>query len=151
MRLNPIYFFLVLLLATTSCTAQIDLLNATKGNTGHRGIIPRDENGNHIEQPRGKDYYAMEVKCKKRCNIELVSLSIKSSDGQTVVLTPNFTESNSKKCKMTAEQVCYIRAERDETAPSSKQVLTGEGVLTIKINGKIKSMPIENFTMIMPQ
>jgi hypothetical protein len=151
MTLNPLYFLLVLLLATTSCTAQIDLMNATKGNTGHRGIIPRDENGNHIEQPKGKDYYAIEVKCKKRCNIELVSLSIKGSDGQTVVLLPNFTESNSKKCKMTTEQTCSIRAERDETATNSKQTLTGEGVLKVKINGKIKSMPIENFTMIMPQ
>jgi hypothetical protein len=151
MKLNPHYFILVLLLATTSCTAQMALQNATKGNTGHRGILQRDENGNHIEPPKGKDYYAVEMKCKKRCNVELISLTVKGSDGQTVVLTPNFTESNGKNCKMTTDQVCSIRAERDETATTSKQVLTGEGVLTMKINGKIKSMPIENFTMIMPQ
>jgi hypothetical protein len=145
------YCLTVVLLSITSCTAQIEILGASKGNTGHRGIVPRDADGNHIEQPKGKDYYAIELKCKKRCNVEIMTLTVKTNEGQTVVLTPNFTENNGKKCKMTTEQVCSIRAERDETATESKQVLTGEGVLKVKINGKIKSVPIENFTTIMPQ
>ena len=151
MKLNPIYCLFVLLFAMTSCAAQINVLGATKGNTGHRGILQRDENGDHIQPPKGKDYYAIDVQCKRRCNIELISLTVKGSDGQTVILTPNFTESNGKKCKMTTDQTCSIRAEREETAVSSKQILTGEGLLVVKINGKKTTYNVENFTMIMPQ
>jgi hypothetical protein len=151
MKFKILYCLTVLLLCITSCTAQIEILGASKGNTGHRGILPRDADGNRIEQPKGKDYYAIELKCKKRCNVEIMTLAVKTNDGQTVVLTPNFTESNGKKCKMTTEQVCSIRAERDETATKSEQILMGEGVLKVKINGKIKSVPIENFAFVMPQ
>ncbi len=151
MTLNPLYFFLVLLLATTSCNAQIDLLSASKGNTGHRGILRRDENGNHIEPPKGKDYYALELKTKRGCTVEIVNLTIKGNDGQIVNLSPKFTENDAEKQKLKAEQTFYLRAEREDSASASKQILKGEGLLTMKINGKKMSLPVENFTMIMPQ
>jgi hypothetical protein len=151
MKLKPFYFLAVLFFATTACTAQIELLGATKGNTGHRGIIPRDENGNHIEQPKGKDYYAITLKSKRQCTVELLNLTIKADDGQTIVLTPAFTEGNAKKNKRTADQTFYVRAEREESTNTSKQILKSEGLLKMKINGKIKTLPIENFTLILPQ
>ena len=151
MRFKSFYFFMVLLLATTSCTAQIEVLGATKGNTGHRGIIPRDADGNHIEQPRGKDYYALELKTKRRCTIEIMGLTVKTDDGQTINLTPTFTDGNGKKSKMTAGQTFSLRAERDDSGNASKQILKGEGLLKLKINGKSMTVPIENFTLTLPQ
>jgi hypothetical protein len=151
MKLKPFYFLAVLLFATTACTAQIELLAATKGNTGHRGIIPRDENGNHIEQPKGKDYYTITLKSKQKCTVELLNLTIKTDDGQTIVLTPAFTDGNRKKNKRAADQIFYVRAEREDNTNTSKQILKGEGLLKMKINGKVKTLPIENFMLVLPQ
>ncbi len=151
MKLNIFYFFLVLSLFTTSCAAQIDVLSATKGNTGHRGIIPRDENGNHIEQPKGRDYYALEMKAKKACTIELMSLTVKTNEGQIFNLTPSFTDGNAKKNKIAADQTFYVRAERDDSVKEVKQIMKGEGLLQTKINGKVKTVAIENFTLTLPQ
>ena len=151
MKLNIFYFCLILSLSITSCTAQIDVLSATKGNTGHRGILPRDENGNHIEQPKGRDYYALEMKVKKACTIELMSLMVKTNEGQIFNLTPSFTDGDAKKNKITANQTFYVRAERDDSAKAIKQIVKGEGLLKAKINGKVKTLAIENFTLTLPQ
>ena len=151
MKSNALYFLLTLLVIATSCTAQIDVLTATKGNTGHRGIIPRDENGNHIEQPKGRDYYSLELKAKKNCTVELISLTVKTDDGKTLNLVPSFTDGDRKKNKITANQTFYVRAERDDSAKEIKQIVKGEGALTAKINGKAKALAIENFTFTLPQ
>jgi hypothetical protein len=150
MKLKSFYFLTLLFFATTACTAQIEVVNANKGNTGHRGIVPRDADGNHMPMPQGKDYYALELKAKRGCSVEVISLTVKTDDGQTMTLNPAFTEGG-KKAKLTADKICYLRAERDESATASKQTLKGEGLLKFKINGKIKTLPIENFTLILPQ
>jgi hypothetical protein len=150
MKLKSFYFLTMLFLTTTACTAQIEVLGATKGNTGHRGIVPRDADGNHMPMPQGKDYYALELKAKRVCSVEIISLTVKTDDGQTMTLKPVFTEGG-KKAKLTADKVSYLRAERDESATTSKQALKGEGLLKLKINGKLRTLPIENFTLILPQ
>ncbi len=151
MTIKSLYFLLVLLVATTSCTAQIEVISATKGNTGHRGIQPRDDEGNRIEPPKGKDYYALEMKTKGACTVELLNLTVKTDDGQILNLTPKFTDGDLKKNKMTTNQIFYVRTERDESAKVTKQVLKGEGLLKVKINGKMRTLPIENFTLTLPQ
>ena len=150
MKLKSFYFLAVLFFATTACTAQIEVLSATKGNTGHRGIVPRDADGNHQPMPQGKDYYALELKAKSGCAVEIISLTVKTDDGQTMTLNPTFTE-GAKKVKLTADKTYYLRAERDESATTSKLTPKGEGLLKFKINGKVRTLPIENFTLILPQ
>jgi hypothetical protein len=151
MTIKSFYFLLVMLVATTSCTAQIEVLSSTKGNTGHRGIQPRDEEGNRMELPKGRDYYYLEMTAKRACTVELMSLTVKKDDGQIMNLIPKFTDGDRKKNKMTTDLTFYIRAEIDDAAKVTKQVLKGEGVLKVKINGKTKTLPIENFTLTLPQ
>ena len=151
MTIKYFYFLLILLVSTASCTAQIEVMSATKGNTGHRGIQPRDEQGNRIDPPKGKDYYALEMKTKGACTVELLNLTVKINEGKILTVAPMFTDGDRKKNKMTAEQTFYVRAEIDEAAKATKQILKGEGVLKVKINGKTKTLPIENFTLTLPQ
>ena len=151
MTIKHLYFLLILLVSATSCTAQIEVISATKGNTGHRGIQPRDEQGNRIDPPKGRDYYSLEMKTKGVCTVELLNLTIKGNDGQIITVPPMFTDGDRKKNKMTADQTFYIRAEREESAKVSKQILKGEGLLKVRINGKVRTLPIENFTLTLPQ
>ncbi len=151
MTIKYFYFLLILLVSTASCTAQIEVMSATKGNTGHRGIQPRDEQGNRIDPPKGRDYYSLEMKTKGACTVELLNLTIKTNEGKILMVAPMFTDGDRKKNKMTADQTFYIRAEIDEAAKATKQIFKGEGVLKVKINGKTKTLPIENFTLTLPQ
>lgn len=152
MTIKHLYFLLIMLVSTTSCTtAQIQVVTATKGNTGHRGIQPRDEQGNPIESPKGRDYYSLEMKTKGTCTVELLNLTVKTDRGKILTIVPMFTDGDRKKNKMTAEQTFYVRAEIDETAKATKQILKGEGLLKVKINGKTKTLPVENFTLTLPQ
>ncbi|MDZ7880787.1 MAG: hypothetical protein U5L45_24135 [Saprospiraceae bacterium] len=150
MKFKSFYLLALLIFATTACTAQIEIVGTQKGNTGHRGIIPRDENGNHMPMPQGRDYYSLELKAKRACTVEIISLTVKADDGQTITLTPVFTE-GAKKAKLTADKIGYLRAERDESVTTSKLTLKGEGLLKFKINGKVRTLPIENFTLVLPQ
>jgi hypothetical protein len=151
MTIKYFYFLLMLLVSTTSCTAQIEVISASRGNTGHRGIQPRDEQGNRIDPPKGRDYYNLDMKTKGACTVELLHLTVKTNDGQILTLSPMFTDGDRKKNKMIAEQTFYVRAEIDEMAKPTKQTLKGEGLLKVKINGKTKTVPIENFTLTLPQ
>ena len=151
MTIKYLYFLLIMLVSTASCTAQIEVKSATKGNTGHRGILPRDENGNRIEPPKGKDYFSLEMTAQRACVVELMNLTVKTADGRLVNIVPKFTDGDSKKNKITADQTFYIRAEIDETAKQTKLGLKGEGLLKVKINGRIKTLPIDNFTLTLPQ
>ncbi len=150
MTIKYFYFLLMLLISTASCTAQIEVLSATKGNTGHRGILPRDENGNHIEPPKGRDYYSLEMKTKGACTVELLNLTVKTNEGKILTMVPMFTDGDRKKNKMTVEQVFYVRAEIDETAKATKQILKVEGLLKVRINGKMRTLPVEKFTLTLP-
>jgi hypothetical protein len=150
MKLKSFYFLALFFFVTTACKAQIEIVGANKGNTGHRGIVPRDADGNHMPMPAGKDYYALELKAKRDCSVEIINLTVKTDDGQTMIVNPVFTE-GAKKVKLTADKTYYLRAERDESTTASKAALKGEGLLKLKINGKLRTLPIENFTLILPQ
>lgn len=134
---------------TTACNAQkiLEYTSAQRGNTGNRGIVPPDQR----DKPRqGKDYFAIELKAKKPCTVEIVNLIVKDINGQCS-MKPVFEDSTSKKT-LKANESYYIRVEKDETATIVKQpTIQSAGVLTMKVNGKKTVLPIEKFVEIMPQ
>lgn len=133
---------------TSSCTAQkaLECVNAQRGNTGHRGIVPAEE----MDKPReGKDFFALELKAKKKCTLELVNLTVKGYGGQ-VLLKPTF-ENNTSKMSLKAGESCYVRVEKESNTTVAKPNIKNAGSLTVKVNGKTMVMPIEKFEEIMPQ
>ncbi len=132
----------------SSCSAQkaLECVKAQKGNTGNRGIISAED----MDKPReGKDYFALELKAKKKCTLEIVNLTVKEDGGQ-VLLKPTF-ENNTSKMALKAGETCYVRVEKENNAIVAKPTLKNAGSLTVKVNGKTMVMPIEKFEEIMPQ
>lgn len=147
MKASHVIFFTFLSL-TLSCTAQkaLECVSAIRGNTGHVGIIPAGER----DKPReGKDYFTVELKAIKPCRVEIVNLIVKDYGGQ-VLLKPVF-ENGTSKMTLKADETCYIRVEKDKNTPVAKPNIQNIGSLTMKINGKTVSMPIEKFQEILPQ
>lgn len=142
---------LVLVCGSIACNAQKKFINinqCSKGNTGHKGIIPKEDMYKPVE---GKDFYAISIKVIKKCQIEVLDLIVKREEGQ-ISLKPFFDSGNNKMVLSTGENG-YIRAERDSNVASvsSKATIKGEGLLILKVNGKKVSYPIEKFEMILPQ
>ena len=148
MKISNFILFAFLCL-TTACNAQkaLECVSAQRGNTGHRGRVTAEE----MDKPnQGKDYFTLELKAKKKCTVEIISLQVKDNGGQCS-MKPVF-ENNTSKMALKAGESYYIRAEKDEKASIAKSVnIKNEGVLTIKVNGKKTVMPIEKFVEIMPQ
>ncbi len=148
MKNQPI-FFVLFALFLTSCAAQttaITVSNTVKGNTGHRGIIPQDENYKPVE---GKDYYNCTLTMNQNCTLEIVSLTVKADGGQ-VVLSPKFDDGKTIK-KVKKGDVVYLNVEKDKNMTVAKPSISGEGSLSVKVNKKLKNIPIATFKMIMPQ
>jgi hypothetical protein len=149
MRLLKLFYFSALFFIT-ACNAQksmIEYSQAQRGNTGHRGIIPKEEEHTPL---KGKDYFTVQLKTVKAATLELVSLTVKENEGQ-VVLKPVFVDANISKMKTKAGEMYIIRVEKEENCKIVKATIEKEGLLTVKVNGKIQSIPIETFEMIMPQ
>jgi hypothetical protein len=151
MKMHTFKFLLFpFFLSLTACNAQknrVECAQAQRGNTGHRGIVPK---GEEYTPTQGKDYFAVQIKTPKACTIELVSLTVKDYGGQ-VVLKPIFAEHNTTKMKTQAGQIYYIRVEKDADITVAKPAIATEGVLTYKIGNKLMKLPIEKFEMILPQ
>ena len=147
MKIQPI-FFALFALVLTSCNAQttaFTVSNTVKGNTGHRGIIPQGEENKPIE---GKDYYAFELTMTQNCTLEMVGLTVKKDGGQ-VNLTPKFDDGQVKK-KVKKGDVIYVNVQKEKDVTVAKPSIAGEGSLQVKVNGKLKRVPIESFKLIMP-
>ena len=132
----------------TSCTAQkvtFTISNTVKGNTGHRGMIPQDEAYKPIE---GKDYFNMTLTITSDCTLEIVDLTVKEDGGQ-VKLMPKFEDKTIKKRFKKGETV-FLHVEKEKDMTVAKPNISGEGSLSIKINGKWKQIQIKEFTMIYP-
>ena len=142
-------FLLLFLCITTACNAQkkmIEIVNCTKGNTGFRGIVPKED----MHKPnQGKDFYALSLKATKKCTVEIVSLTVKENDTQ-ILLKPTF-DNGTIKMSLAAGETGYLRVEKEENAPALKPKIKGAGSLVLKINGKKNVFAIEKFDMILPQ
>ena len=149
MKIQPI-LFVVCALFLTSCNAQttaITLSNLQKGNTGHRGIIPKMEN-EEAKPIEGNDYYNFTLTMNQNCSVEIVRLVVKTGDGQ-VNLSPKFDDGVTKKtCKK--GDVLSFNVEKDKALKAVKTAIEGEGMLLVKVNGKLKRLPIKAFEMIYP-
>ena len=147
MKIQPILFF-VCAFFLTSCNAQttaITISNTVKGNTGHRGMIPQDEAYKPIE---GKDYYNVTLTILSDCTLEITDLTVKTDGGQ-VILKPKFEDGSLKK-KFKKGETVFLHVEKEKEMTVAKPSISGEGSLGIKVNGKLKRMPIKEFTMIFP-
>jgi hypothetical protein len=144
------FLLFILLFSTSACSAQkgmVECTQAQRGNTGHRGIVPKGEENTPVQ---GRDYFQVQIKTPKACTVELVSLTVKDYGGQ-VVLKPIFSESNKSKMTTKAGETYFVRVEKEDNVTVAKPAIAKEGLLIYKVNGKLKSMPIEKFEMIMPQ
>lgn len=144
------FFLFSLLLTASACQAQknmVECVTAQRGNTGNRGIVPKED----MDKPRqGKDFFALQLKVAKGTTIELVSLTVKDFDNQ-IVLKPIFSEHNTSKLKTKAGETYYIRAEKEENCAIEKLKIKNEGVLVLKVKGKFTTLPITQFEYILPQ
>ena len=145
-----IHTLLVVLLAITwsGCQAQASLItisNCQKGNTAHRGIIPQDEETKPIE---GKEYFSLTLTINQDCTLEISNLTVKTEGGQAV-LKPKFDDEKTKK-RFKKGEIVYLRVEKEKDVTIAKPSISGDGNLAIKINGRLKRIPIKEFTMIFP-
>lgn len=147
MKLKPLFFALCALFLT-SCTAQttaISLSNTVKGNTGHRGIIPHEERNKPLE---GKDYYNCTLTMNQNCTLEIVRLTVKVEGGQ-VNLLPKFDDGQKKK-PVKKGDIIYLNVQKENDSAVSKLSMEEEGILFVKVNGRLKRIPIKAFKMILP-
>jgi hypothetical protein len=125
---------------------MLELLSAKRGNTGHRGIVPKEDMDKPLE---GHDYYIVELKALKKTTLELVSMMVNKED-KGFKLEPTFDD-KSKIKTVNAGDIVYIYAENNDTAQKSKVLFNLEGQLTVKAHGKLKTVDIKVCEMIMPQ
>ena len=147
MKIQSIIFALCALFLT-SCNAQkttFTISNTVKGNTGHRGAMLDDDGQKPME---GKDYYNLTLTIMSDCTFEIMDLTVKTDGGQ-VKLMPKFEDGTTKKRFKKGETV-FLHAEKEKDMTVAKPNISGEGSLSIKINGKWKQIPIKEFTMIFP-
>jgi hypothetical protein len=147
-------FVTLFALSLSNCAAQASLItisNTQKGNTGHRGIIPKFEENESSEAAKpveGKEYYSFSLTINQDCTLEISNLTVKSEGGQ-VTLKPKFDDDNTKK-QFKKGEIVYLRVEKDKGMKVAKPTISGEGNLAIKINGRLKRIPIKEFTMVFP-
>ena len=148
MKIKYLFFCLTLCL-TYGCEAQkkvVEITQCTKGNTGFRGRVPKEEMGG---ANLGNDYYSISIKAKKKCTVEIVKLTVLGDGGQ-IILNPVF-ENNTVKMTLKAGETVVMRVVRDHDQIVAKPNINGEGSLTLKVNNKFLTLPIEKFEAFLPQ
>ena len=148
MKIKYLFFCLTLCL-TYGCEAQkkvVEITQCTKGNTGFRGRVPKEEMGG---ANLGNDYYSISIKAKKKCSVEIVKLTVLGDGGQ-LILNPVF-ENNTVKMTLKAGETVVMRVVRDSDQIVAKPNISGEGSLTLKVNNKFLTLPIEKFEAFLPQ
>ena len=148
MKIKYLFFCLTLCL-TYGCEAQkkvVEITQCTKGNTGFRGRVPKEEMGG---ANLGNDYYSISIKAKKKCTVEIVKLTV-LGDGAQIILNPVF-ENNTVKMTLKAGETVVMRVVRDSDQIVAKPNISGEGSLTLKVNNKLLTLPIEKFEAFLPE
>ena len=148
MKISILLFCFALCL-TYGCDAQkkiVEITQCTKSNTGFRGRVPKEEMGG---ANLGNDYYTISIKAKKKCSIEIVKLTVLGDGGQ-LILNPVF-ENNTPKMTLKAGETCAMRVVKDTDQIVAKPNIKGEGSLTLKVDNKLLTLPIEKFEVILPQ
>ena len=148
MKISILLFCFALCL-TYGCDAQkkiVEITQCTKSNTGFRGRVPKEEMGG---ANLGNDYYTISIKAKKKCSIEIVKLTVLGDGGQ-LVLKPVF-ENSTPKMTLKAGETCAMRVVKDTDQIVAKPNIKGEGSLTLKVDNKLLTLPIEKFEVNLPQ
>lgn len=148
MKIKYLFFCLTLCL-TYGCEAQkkiVEITQCTKGNTGFRGRVPKEEMGG---ANLGNDYYSISIKAKKKCTVEIVKLTVLGDGGQ-LILNPVF-ENNTAKMALKAGETVVMRVVRDSEQIVAKPNIKGEGSLTLKVDNKLLTLPIDKFEAFLPQ
>ena len=148
MKITHLLFCLALCL-TYGCDAQkkiVEITQCTKSNTGFRGRVPKEEMGG---ANLGNDYYTISIKAKKKCSVEIVKLTVLGDGGQ-LILNPVF-ENNTAKMTLKAGETVVMRVVRDSEQIVAKPNINSEGSLTLKVDNKLLTLPIEKFEAILPQ
>ncbi len=148
MKITDLFFCLTLCL-TYGCEAQkkgVEITQCTKGNTGFRGRVPKEEIGG---ANLGNDYYTISIKAKKKCAVEIIKLTVLGDGGQ-LILKPVF-ENNTAKMALKAGETVVMRVVRDSEQIVAKPNIKGEGSLTLKVDNKLLTLPIEKFEAFLPQ
>lgn len=148
MKIKYLLFCLTLCL-TYGCEAQkkvVEINQCTKGNTGFRGRVPKEEMGG---ANLGNDYYTISIKAKKKCSVEIVKLTVLGDGGQ-IILNPVF-ENNIVKMTLKAGETSVMRVVRDSDQIVAKPNIKGEGSLTLRVDNKLLTLHIEKFEAILPQ
>lgn len=132
----------------SSCYAQrktVEMTQCTKSNTGFRGRVPKEE----MDKPQGgHDFYNITLHILQKSTIELVSLTVKNNE-QIVSVKPQFDNGESK-MSFSKGETGYIRADCDENITVVKRSLKSEGILTLKVNGKLTHLEVKTFASILP-
>ena len=134
MKIKYLFFCLTLCL-TYGCEAQkkiVEITQCTKGNTGFRGRVPKEEMGG---ANLGNDYYSISIKAKKKCSVEIVKLTVLGDGGQ-LILNPVF-ENNTVKMTLKAGETSFMFVVRDSDQIIAKPNINSEGSLTLKVNNKL--------------
>ena len=148
MKITHLLFCLTLCL-TYGCEAQkkvVEITQCTKGNTGFRGRIPKEEMGG---ANLGNDYYEISLKAKKKCSVEIIKLTVLGDGGQ-LILNPVF-ENNTVKMTLKVGETRVMRVVKDSDQIVAKPNIKGEGSLTLKVDNKLLILPIEKFEAFLPQ
>ena len=148
MKITHLLLCLALYL-TYGCEAQkkvVEINQCTKGNTGFRGRVPKEEMGG---ANLGNDYYTISIKAKKKCSVEIVKLTVLGDGGQ-IILNPVF-ENNIVKMTLKAGETSVMRVVRDSDQIVAKPNIKGEGSLTLRVDNKLLTLHIEKFEAILPQ
>lgn len=141
--------FCFTLCLTYGCEAQkkaVEITQCTKGNTGFRGRVPKEEMGG---ANLGSDYYEISLKAKKKCSVEIVKLTVLGDGGQ-LNFNPVF-ENKTSKMTLKAGETCVVRVLRNNEQIVAKPNIKGEGSLTLKVDNKLLTLPIEKFEAFLPQ
>ena len=149
MQIKQIILFLSIIL-TTSCYSQNKLIECTKakkGNTGARGRVPKED----MNKPnKGKDFFILELKARKKCDVEIVNFTLRT-EGVTLEMWPKFADNSTKKSFKKGETLT-LQAEKSDMmnqakTPIKKDVYT----LKLKVNDQLVEIPIEKFEDVLPQ
>jgi hypothetical protein len=137
----------------TACTAQKNVLTLGEpvcGNTGHRGIQPRDDNGNPLPMPKGNDYFVLSITASKKVTVEAVNLVAVDLSQKVVSMTPQFTEGG-KSRTINAGETVYLRAEKtDKASILPNDSMKEGGRLTLRVGKKKVVYAIKKFEFIAP-
>jgi hypothetical protein len=144
-----------LIMSITACSAQknkgknepfIEIVKAQKGNTGFRGRVPKED----MNKPnQGHDFYILDIKALKDCNIEASELIVVKANKQVISLNTTGNE-DVKKINLKRGERIVLKANDDGTAKPSSIISKSNCSLILTINKKKIIIEIQKIEDILP-